>query len=269
MGSHKEPHFFSEDFSDFRHVRHLQDYLDLYPADVTSRYMLDASTNYIYSENAIQNILEYDPSAKFIVAVRHPADLIRSLHQHFVFRQIETETDLSKAWKLGRVGLRAPEFVQQHPYPSHATYLEAGRLGFYLNRIVAQVPNQQLKICFFEDLKSDSMKFYKGVLDFLELEFDESKQFTSKNPARTSRNRFLNRLFFYPSPGMKKLKQFVKRLPLIKHWNVQSIMTRTNNKNEMSASLRNDIIDYFYEDIRLLSEVCSRDLSGWLDKDLP
>jgi|GEM_PF-5584338 hypothetical protein len=61
---------------------------------------MDASVWYLFSEEAVPNILEYNPDAKFIVMLRNPADMFFSLYQQFLFSGKETKKSPKKAWKM-------------------------------------------------------------------------------------------------------------------------------------------------------------------------
>ncbi len=264
-GNLKEPHFFCDDLAAIQAIKSTEEYLKNFPTKFAGRYLLDASTNYIYSSVAIRNILDFNPLAKIIVMVRHPADLVRSLHQHLMYRQIETEPDLSLAWDLGKIEERAPKFIKSHPYPGHLSYKLAGKLGHCLEPILRQLNQDQCGVFFFEDLKEQPDEFFLQLAEFLELPVDSSIKPNLKNPARTYRFAWMNRWFFYPSPGLKKIKNVLKRIPLAKSLNYQSILSRGKAKTDaMPVDLREKIIDFFRNDIQLLAELSGRDLNHWL-----
>lgn len=269
-GEHKEPHFFNDDQPDYRHATNQQQYLAFYGSDQDSRrrYALDSSTNYLYSETAVDNILRFNPNAKFIVMVRHPVDLVRSLHQHLLFRQIETEPNLEKAWALGPVRDRAPDFVKQFPYPGHTTYKNAGILGEHVVRVQQAVGIENLLVLFFSDLVKDPSSLANDVTKFLGIEYDPNVQFTKSNRAKSTRFSILNQLLFYPPPWLKKTKRFVKSIagwiPGKKLDLYSAIGGKPSKSEAVSTDLRRQMIDYFRDDISVLSQATGRNLDDWL-----
>ena len=266
-GVHKEPHFFNEDLFDYRHATSQQDYLSFYSQKKSQAdYLLDSSTNYVYSEVAAQKIVEFNAEAKFIVMLRNPIDLIRSWHQHLLFRQIETEPNLNVAWKLGPIRDRAPEFVKEFPYPGHVVYRNAGKLGTHLQRLMQAVDREKLFLIYLEDLKKNPKSVFESLEFFLGTNFDEHIKLESKNQAKRTRSQLLNRLLFYPGPATRLAKRIGKTIipkSFLKRFDIFSLVGSTNVHKSMPDQLRMEMYEFFEEDIKLLSELTSRELSHW------
>ncbi|SRR6056297_999156 len=101
MAEPKEPHYFSTDFSDkFRKVLTREDYLNLFKEAKKYKAVGEGSTEYLYSKEAVPNILKFNSEAKFIVMVRNPIELVISLHQELFVEMNENIEDVEKAWDL-------------------------------------------------------------------------------------------------------------------------------------------------------------------------
>ncbi len=269
FGAHKEPHYFNDDHEEYRHAKRLDDYLQFFNHSKRGRYMVDASTNYIYSSTAVKNILEFDPTAKLIVMLRNPVDLVVSLHSHFLFKQSETLENLEAAWQAGNLRDRAPEFVKKHPYPGHLCYREAGLLGKHYARLIDVVPERQLLTVFFDDIVDVPQDVIGRLGEFLEMDFGKEPQFAKSNQKQQVYSSRLNQLVFYPPPWLRAIKNSVKSvLPkkLIQSIDIRSLISskKKEPREQISASLKSQMKEYFREDVQRLSEMTKRNLDAWL-----
>lgn len=106
----KEPGYFATDFmeeSDNFHgkkvyfkVRTHQQYSDIYKHSEPSQKSGEASTAYIYSKVAAENIKKYNPRAKIIIMIRNPIDFLHALHMQYLNETVEDEKDFVKALQL-------------------------------------------------------------------------------------------------------------------------------------------------------------------------
>lgn len=81
MSPIKEPHYFNTD-TKYNSCRSLQEYQRLF-AGVTSNHLAigEASTGYLYSKVAVENIEKYSPGARYIVCLRNPIQMAVALHE--------------------------------------------------------------------------------------------------------------------------------------------------------------------------------------------
>lgn len=85
-------------------------------APTDARYLGESSPFYLRSEIAPSRVAALSPNARMIVVIRHPVELIRSLHQQNVRDRSDPLLDLEAA-------LMAETFrVRGIPFPAHATH---------------------------------------------------------------------------------------------------------------------------------------------------
>ena len=103
LSTPKEPFFWSEDYPELRNrfgMNSLDAYMKLFePADGES-IIAEGSTNYLRSEVAVRNIMEFNPDAKFIVMLRDPVQVAHAFHSEVLFSAIEDVEDFEHAWRL-------------------------------------------------------------------------------------------------------------------------------------------------------------------------
>src|SRR5882672_1680365 len=85
MSARKEPHFFGTDLSSPALVRDEQQYLSLFAKAQNEKRAGEASVFYLYSQRAAREIHAFCPSARIIIMLRNPVEMMYSLHsRHLV-----------------------------------------------------------------------------------------------------------------------------------------------------------------------------------------
>ena len=140
---------------------------------------------YLYSETAAQEIHELNPSAKIIICLRNPLELIPSLHNQHVKGGDESEPDLNIAltndFKLESIA--AGVHFKQRP-----RYADVVNFGQQISRYTERFDN--VLFVFHEDLKLNYAKSIQRIEGFLGLEIrkditemEQNKRQQVVNPA--------------------------------------------------------------------------------------
>lgn len=101
----KEPFYWCPDFARSRHEPKfdgLDDYLALFAeADPAQhKVVMEGSTRYLQSVEAIPAILAFNPQARFIAMVRDPVEVAQAYHMEQRFSLHEDVEDFRTAWNL-------------------------------------------------------------------------------------------------------------------------------------------------------------------------
>src|SRR5581483_10303187 len=147
MSPEKEPHFFNTDHK--RYVTALEGYERLFEG-ASDRHAAvgEASVWYLSSEDAVANILAYNPAARFIVMLRNPVEMAPSLHEEQVFTGREEVRDFATAWDLQEARKRGHDLPRLTWEPKHLLYGDMCRLGAQLERLFSRVPAERVKMIF-------------------------------------------------------------------------------------------------------------------------
>lgn len=117
-----------------------------------------------------------------------------------------------------------------------------------------------------DDLRADPSGEYRRVLDFLGLPDDGRSDFPVVNAASQTRSLALARF-------VRRTAMIRDALGLRGDWRVARAVRRLNTRSPdstpSSPTLRNELRDYFRDDIQRLSELLDRDLSAWLAEAAP
>ncbi|MEX3011476.1 sulfotransferase [Hoeflea sp. TYP-13] len=257
----KEPHYFS---SEFRLTPSLRAYEQLFvDAGPSSKWLCEASVWHMYSPFAVQNILEYNPYAKFIAMVRNPVEMVPSMHRHQCYNSDELVSDLNAALDLNDERLNGHTTGVGSGYPAdHLAYFHSCALGWQLRRLVETVPQNQLHVILFDDLKQNPALVYRSVLSYLgAAEFDPDR-FDRINAAKDRRFQLLDR-------AARNIGNWKSRRDIKIRFGILSSIRRWNRKVAQVQALpdatRKRLADGFEDDVNLMQSLLRRDLSHWMN----
>jgi hypothetical protein len=192
--------------------RTLEAYLNLFADAGPQERVGEASSVYLWSDDAAANIAALQPSARIIAILREPASFLRSLHLQMLQNHIETEQDLGKALQLEpyrREGKRLPRDCR---WPQALMYSERVRYMEQLQRYRALFAADQMLTLVYDDFRDDNAGTVRAVLRFLGVDEDVQIQAREANPTVRMRSRRLDDLIHTALVGGGPLKKGVKAL---------------------------------------------------------
>lgn len=267
----KEPHFFCTDFPYYYAPGKatLDHYLQLF-ADADDRHLAvcEASVWYLYSQVAAANIRAFDPDARFIAMVRNPVDMVPSLHSQMLFVQDEDRADPWEAWRLGderRAGRSIPGTCR---VPGFIIYADACSLGRQVERLLATVPRDQVKIIVHDDFLAEPGRIWQEVQEFAGLPDDGRREFPVINANKRYRNQAIARFSQRPPRSLMRVAGAVKRWTGLRrigflHW-VKQRNRIVTERAALDPAFVQELREYFADDVALLGRLLDRDLSHWL-----
>ena len=259
MSHPKEPHYFSTDIENGR-MTDQSKYLACFVQDKTPIAVGDASTLYLYSKDAIQNILQFNPKAKFIVMLRNPTEVAFSFHQLALKIFSETETNFEKAWYLQTERAIGNHVPKGCPDFKLLLYGEIAKLGAQVKRLTDQVRPDQIKFIYFDEFVNKTDKIYCSVLEFLKVNKNHTPNFENHNPTRRIKFNKLTKIV-NQVVGLKKAVGIKKQFGVAK--NIHTVNVKGGSPKQMSRTLKTTMNVYFKKDIQLLSDLMNKNLSDW------
>ena len=259
MSHPKEPHYFSTDIENGG-MTDQSKYLACFAQDKIPIAIGEASTLYLYSKDAIQNILEFNPNAKFIVMLRKPIDIVLSFHQVALNYFGETETNLETAWDLQIDRQNGKKIPKGCPDPQLLLYGKIAKLGTQVKRLTDQVTPDQVKFIYFDEFVSKTDKVYWAVLEFLKVNKNHTPNFENHNPTRQIKFNKLTKIV-NQAVGLKKAVGIKKQFGVAKK--IHNANVKGGSPTKMSQPLKTKINVYFEKDIQLLSDLMNKNISDW------
>jgi hypothetical protein len=236
-------------------------------AGVEQRHLAvgEATPWYLYSTDAVPNILEVSPDARFVVGIRKPSDMAYALWEQLRMDDTESIGDFAEAWRASperRAGRRVPRKVAE---PRLLDYQSTCRLGEQVGRLLDRADRERVHVYRLDDLRDDPGSVYRSVLELLGLPDDERTEFPVWNSAKEVRVRWLQPAISAARKGERVAKAKLGRPPVNSALlrKVHQMNRTTRARPPMDPALGEEIDAYFADDVALLAEVTGLDLSGW------
>lgn len=267
MPDFKEPHYFGRDLAFRRHPRvtRLEDYLALFSPAENESLRGEASVWYLYSETAAREIKEFCPSAKIIIMLRNPVEMMRSLHSHLLYYGAENITDFVAALDAEarrRFGLDMPDGAdldEQLLYRDLANY--APRVERYLKVF----GRDRVHIVLYDDLRSEPIATYQKTLRFLDIDDQFLPRFETVNENKRSRIGFLS------SPPYGLVRAAKKVLPQGVRRGLKRSVRRINTvrapRRSLDPALKRQLQMEFAPAVEGLERLIDSDLQSWKGRD--
>lgn len=265
----KEPAYWATDYPRVRELRGFDTrsaYEQLYsgPEARNSAHRADGSTVYLYSRDAVPAIVaELSDSARFIIALRNPADLVVSFHRTQQLLLNEDEPDFEAAWNRSLAGgLPGTDLLD----PKLVDYSMVGSLGQAVSRLLDVVDRSRVHFVLFEDLRDRPEQVWRALMGFLDLSSEVVPSFEVHNPStRTFRSptlhRFRNRPPALLAGTVRRLRHLSLRSRYLKR--VKKLWWREQPKPKVSPEMRAALTAHFAADVALLARLIGQDLSSW------
>jgi len=265
MSPVKEPFFFSTDLKRPAKLFHsFKEYERLFAAATKDHIAVgEASTDYLYSETAVPNILEYADSPKFIVMIRNPIHMAHAVHWQMVLGGLEPITSFARAWEIQKERMKGKYIPRLGADPKLYLYGPRCKLGEQLERLFDQVPREQVLVLVLDDVKENPRGEYLKVLKFLGVPDDGREQFPVHNPAQVPRSILSQRGLHLVATVIRRagFRRPLHISPRLKTW------TRVvHPRPSLPLDYRYKLAEYFAEDIKKLEGLLKRDFSMWLEQ---
>lgn len=255
----KEPHHFNSD--DHRSYPDLAAYEALFQGATEDHLAIgEASTWYLYSKEAANNIEAYRSDARYIVCLRNPIEMAYSLHEQKVFLGYEHILDFEKAWSLNADRAEGKMTSTWCRNPRHLDYGSACLIGEQLERLLSTVQRSKVHTLLLDDVKDNPRQHYLKVLSFLGLPDDGREIFPLRNPAKERKSKLAHTL-------MQAMVLLKETLGIRKSFGLLGGLEKKNvtyrDRDPLSPAMRVVLENHFRDDIKRLSGLLDRDLSHW------
>ena len=259
MSHPKEPHYFSTDIENGR-ITDQSKYLACFSANQNSSAIGDASTLYLYSKVAINNILAFNKDAKFIVMLRNPTEVAFSFHQLALKIFSETETNFEKAWYLQTERAIGNHVPKGCPDLKLLLYGEIAKFGFQVDTLLSKVNRHKVHFIYFDDFINKTDKIIQSVFNFLELTPNLQIDYQIHNKTKRIQYPQFTKMVNI-ALGVKKSLGIKSEFGIAARIHKKNITDGT--PNQLNLSTLRMLADYFEKDIQTLSTLLNKDFSNW------
>ena len=228
------------------------------------QWVMDKSTFHLYSERALEAVSEHLPDARVIITLRHPVDLMLSMHQEHRKRLTEYETDQDTMIELAR----AQSFLPDEDVPETYSFLRFPRMKAPTLQWIEAL-GERIKVVPLASIADDPLGTTNTLLSWLETpimppdtelpRYNERGQMNPAGWAKTLRKppSFLSGLakILLPTKGLRRAV-----LDPIRSLGFKPVST---DSPELEAQLRLELEAAFAEEIEFQDN-----LSSYIDPSL-
>lgn len=181
----KEPMYYMPGYKGCARITASQ-YSRMFSVNEDTRYVCDATPDYIYFDEAIRQIIsDTNDVNKFVVLFRNHVDMVQSLHAQEIKNGNEDIMDFEEAWKMSgrrRAGEEVPKTCKE---AWRLDYQTRGRMGARLERFASMTPRDAVLFVDFNELANNSERMWDELTCFLDVENTVRIDFGKKNARRT------------------------------------------------------------------------------------
>jgi len=233
-------------------VRDRKHYDRLFEKATNEPLIGECSTSYLYSENAAQNIFNYNPAAKIVIVLRNP---IQRAYSHYLM-----------ALKYGFIDQDFLTAIEQDQakddkgWGSSELFIDLGLYTAQIKRYFDLFGEKQVHVMFMEDLQSNPKAFYRSLCEFLKIDiqvpfYKGMKSNSALIPKYPTLNKFIVKF------GLKQFMKQISPLILIKFLKVLVFNSKVPHLTIIEKEF---ILKYYKKEIEDLALLLNKDLKHWL-----
>lgn len=262
-----EPHFFATDIALHRRHADLDSYLSLFCGAPEGSQIGEASTWYLFSKRALENILDFEPNARMIALLRNPTDMAASMHAFNLIKRHETEADFEVAWGLQALRDAGNAIPPNVTDPCFVQYYQACALADQVELLMSRVPEEQRLILIYEDFFADPTSGFERVCEFLNVPHVPVTEVPRANAHRAWRYSWLADLLTHPPRPLTRLYGPAKRISNSVGLRPASALRKFNTTNAkrlpLAPDFRRKLDASFAENNDRLRVLLNHSLPGW------
>jgi hypothetical protein len=238
----------------------------------------EGTVTYLYSEKALQAILELNPDARFVAMVRNPLEMLPSYHELMLLYGAEDAEELSEAWALQGERAQGRRIPRGCLDPRLLLYADVASLGKYVEQLWRVVGRQRSHVIVFDDFAADTRGEYLRTLRFLGLRDDGRTSFPAVKSSLSYRSGRLHRALYRHPGSVEGLARRIERrarekarrptplLRLLKRLRSAVICLNVVERRPapLTPELRKEIGAALADDVARLGRLLDRDLGHWL-----
>ncbi len=181
-----------------------EEYLSHFSKAKGKKVIGEKSVLYLYSKIAAQKIKELNPNVKLICILRKPTDLLWSLFKYNITNFEEDVLDFEKALSLEEERIKGNLIPNTATFAENLFYRKLIDFKSQLEYYYSLFDKNQILVLSYNDLKEDSEKVYREILDFLDLEYYPLPEQKAYNKGGEIQLHYL-RKFLAGLPSIKKV----------------------------------------------------------------
>ncbi len=265
----KEIHYFGTDLYSPTYVRDREIYLSLFSGARQEQQVGEASVWYLFSKRSAMEIKNFAPSAKIIIMLRNPVDMIYSLHSQHLYDATEDIEDFREALgaeKDRKRGRRLPPNVYA---TERLFYRDIGKYTEQVQRYVDVFSPEQIKVIIYDDFRDRPLQTYTETFEFLDVDSSFGAAVRLVNSNKRVRSKKVRSLLDNPPHFIRRFSRPLTTTSVRHKLFVAARRLNTSFAPRLSLplELKQELQAEFASDIDSLSTLLNRDLSRWMQSE--
>ncbi len=262
----KEIHFFGRDLQIVNQLKDTEKYLNYFNKS-TQPLRGDASVWYLYSRSAPQEIKQMMQNPKIIICLRHPVEMIHSLHSENLYNADENEKDFEKALALEYSRTTHQNIPLKARFEQCLFYKQNGLYSGHIERWLKEFGKENVHFVLLNELRSNALETTNDCLKFLGEKPLENMNSDVKNEGKSYGSLVLHQKFKTANNFEKNIIRFLLPSKKLRKKILDKIYQKNihvGQQENMSNELRSQLLSFFKEDIKKTSELIDKNLNHWL-----
>jgi hypothetical protein len=253
LSIYKEPHFFGKDLtSTIYGIRSAEIYATLFAGAGGKKRIGEASVWTMASKTAAVEINAFDPSAKILIMLRNPLDMIYSLHGLYLRTGNEDIPDFQRALEVEPERRNGRSLPQTCYFPEGLLYTEVAKYHEKIRRFVEVFTGKNIHVVLFDDFIKDTLSCCRGVFAFLGVDPGNPVELDLKKALAVIRPLVLKQL--------RHAHPEVKKRVALKPDEIHLGAPRPS----LPQNLRSRLQRLFKEDIEKTGQLIGKNLNPWI-----
>jgi hypothetical protein len=214
---------------------------------------------YLYDPDAQRRLRQAVPDARLIAVLRDPIDRAHSNWAHLWSAGLEPEGEFLAACRLERQRTEAG-------WARFWRYLDLGRYGEQLQRLLSRFPREQVLVLRYWQLRDEPSQTLDRICHFLGVEAGMLNEVPAANVTTHAtpslRNRMLSALLralaavdqYLPGPLVHRGGEALSRM----------IQSEQRRRSPLTVEQRAELIPHFAADVALLEDLTGESFADWL-----
>lgn len=261
----KEPYYFLTDMP-HKDRFNAKAYFALFKQAKNVKYAGESSVVYLYSRTAASKIHSFCSTARIIIMLRNPIDLLYSLHHQLLHIGNEDIFDFAEALAVEPDRAAGKRIPSSASFPHGLLYRKIVDFPPQITRYFNAFGRDAVKIIIFDDFFQDAAREYQQTLQWLGLRDDVQVDLNIRNIAQPLPNLVIQR-FLRRNAVLRLFRAAMHRLvPNSIIAAVQRAIgaaTQKQRPKTMNSELRARLQEELRPQVEQLSKLIGRDLTHW------
>tara|TARA_B100000029_G_scaffold515840_1_gene624977 strand:- start:623 stop:1570 length:948 start_codon:yes stop_codon:yes gene_type:complete len=170
-----EPIYFCRDMNDLSEIKTMDQYLSLFGKNLSENNEIvcgEKSSNYLYSDNAYEEIYNHNPNAKIIICLRNPVEAVVSFHNHNKIMGFELINSFLESWRVQELrksnNYKIPYYAKKETMRYQYKYIYS--YDIHVKKFIEKFGYENVKIIIFDEMIKKPQNTFNEIFDFLKVE---------------------------------------------------------------------------------------------------